>query len=105
MSERSREDEWFQKFEEELIRDARRKREASLDQARSEEAAKLKELHWMRCPKCGHEMATLTLEGLCVDKCTVCEGIFFDRGELDELLLKRSHERRGIFRKLAGLIS
>lgn len=59
----------------------------------------------MKCLKCGMELKELDLEGIVVDKCGSCEGVFFDRGELDELLLKKSEERKGIFRKLAGLIS
>ena len=31
------------------------------------------------------------------------EGLFFDKGEMDTLLLKRSEERRGFFRSLTGL--
>jgi Zn-finger nucleic acid-binding protein len=37
-----------------------------------------------------------------VEKCPDCEGIFFDRGELETLLLSREGERRGFFRKLLG---
>ncbi|MFN7971904.1 MAG: zf-TFIIB domain-containing protein [Acidobacteriota bacterium] len=104
MSEKTREDEWFQKFEQELIRDARRKREQDAARAQTEEDEKLKALHFMRCPKCGAQMAALDLEGVSVDKCSRCEGIFFDRGELDELLLKHKDEQKGIFRRLAGLV-
>ena len=104
MSEKAREDEWFQKFEQEMIRDAKRRRELAAAAQQTEEAERLKALHWMKCPKCGRDMQTLALEGLTVDKCTGCEGLFFDRGELDDLLLKKAEERRGIFRRLSGLI-
>lgn len=104
MSERKSEDEWFQKFEEEMIRDARRRRELETAQKRTEEDARLKEQHWMKCPKCGHDMAALQLEAITVDKCSHCEGVFFDRGELDDLLLHKSEARKGIFRRLAGLV-
>lgn len=104
MSEKAREDEWFQKFEQEMIRDAKRKRELATAAAQSEEAEKLKTLHWMKCPKCGHDMQSMTLEGISIDKCSACEGLFFDRGELEDVMLKKQEERRGIFRRLSGLV-
>jgi len=36
------------------------------------------------------------------EKCPQCEGIFFDRGELETLLLKHDAHRRGFFRRLLG---
>ena len=54
------------------------------------ERESLKETHWMRCPKCGNEMVNIEFEGIELDKCTNCLGIFFDNGELDELLGKKA---------------
>jgi len=105
MSTKTREDEWFQNFEQEMIRDAKRRRKQVAKAALSKEAEELRELHFMHCPKCGSTLNSLDLEGITVDKCPQCEGIFFDRGELDELLLKKAEERRGVFRRLAGLLS
>jgi uncharacterized protein len=45
--------------------------------------------HWMKCPKCGHEMVEEDLQGIKVDRCTQCSGIYFDRGELEILLESR----------------
>ena len=36
------------------------------------------------------------------EKCSSCEGIFFDRGELETLLLRHDTHRRGFFRRLLG---
>lgn len=101
------EDEWFARNEEELLRQARRdhekrSKELALLQAEGEER-RLKELHYLKCPKCGHDMKQKTIDGVEVDQCTTCEGIFFDKGEMDTVLLKRSEERRGFFRSLTGL--
>lgn len=38
------------------------------------------------CPKCRGEMATYERNGISVDQCTDCRGIFLDRGELDHLI-------------------
>jgi uncharacterized protein len=38
------------------------------------------------CPKCGGEMRSYERNGVVVDQCTECRGIFLDRGELDRLV-------------------
>ncbi len=53
------------------------------------ESTRLKELHHMHCPKCGHTMVEVELEGIKVDKCTCCSGIYFDDGELEQILEKQ----------------
>ncbi len=47
------------------------------------------------CPKCGGEMRSYERNGVLVDQCAECRGIFLDRGELEQLLdEERGHERR-----------
>lgn len=48
-----------------------------------EEKQKLKALHHMRCPKCGMELIEIDYKGITVDKCSECEGIWLDAGELE----------------------
>lgn len=48
-----------------------------------EEKKKLKELHYMRCPKCGMELIEIDYKNIKVDKCSECEGIWLDAGELE----------------------
>ncbi len=38
------------------------------------------------CPKCGGEMRPQERQGVVIDVCTNCRGVFLDRGELDRLL-------------------
>jgi len=55
----------------------RRRRDAE-ERARklaAEERTRLKELHWMRCPKCGMELAEVTFRGLRIDRCTSSAGV------------------------------
>jgi uncharacterized protein len=47
------------------------------------EKKKLKELHSMRCPKCGMELIEIDYKGIKVDRCSECEGIWLDAGELE----------------------
>ena len=102
--DRSREDQWFAQNEKLLLEAAkveREKRERERAAAGAqEERQKLRDLHHMRCPKCGQSMVEEPLQGIRVDRCTSCEGIFFDAGELEQVMLQKSEDRRGFFRKL-----
>jgi hypothetical protein len=101
---RRSEDEWFLKNERELLetaRLARQKREKERrEKEKTAELDRLKAIHFMRCPKCGHAMVEESLEDIKIDRCSLCEGIYFDAGELDRAFLKKEEERRGLFRKL-----
>ena len=48
----------------------------------AEEKKKLAALHYMRCPKCGLELIEIDYKGIKVDKCSECEGVWLDAGEL-----------------------
>lgn len=104
MSEKKTEDEWFARHEVELLRQARRERERQQREQESQDAARRRELHWMKCPKCGSDLAEEQASGVSVDRCASCGGIFLDRGELETVLLKDKEARRGFFRKLAGIL-
>jgi hypothetical protein len=101
------ENEWFAQNEKELLetaRIAREKREA--ERAAQEQAAQreaLKNAHFMKCPKCGHDMANEQLGDITIDRCTFCEGVFFDAGELEQAYAKKDEERKSLFRRLVRL--
>lgn len=40
----------------------------------------------MDCPKCAEPMRTYERNGVSIDQCTGCRGIFLDRGELERLV-------------------
>jgi Zn-finger nucleic acid-binding protein len=49
----------------------------------------------LECPKCGSEMRSYERNGVVVDQCTGCKGIFLDRGELERLVdAEGSHYER-----------
>ena len=55
--------------------------------AKSEaEKQRLKELHWMRCPKCGQELATESYGAIEVDVCPSCKGVWLDATELEQIV-------------------
>jgi hypothetical protein len=63
-------------------------RKLALKQAESmaeDEKKKLKELHWMHCPKCGMKMNTIKVNQVEIDKCFTCGGLYFDDGELEKV--------------------
>lgn len=107
MNDRTREDQWFLENEKHLVdaaRVAREKREAERrTREKEEERRKLKDLHFMKCPKCGHDMKEKVVEGVSVEQCTFCEGIYFDAGELEQALLRKADQNRSMLRKLLGV--
>lgn len=98
---RSRENDWFLQNEKKLLEEAKKAREQREAERREKETeeqrAKLKDLHWMKCPKCGHDMKTEALEGIEIDRCSFCEGVFLDQGEIEELFLKKEQPQRQSF--------
>ena len=78
------EEEYFYKLNRDLINKQREKLASDRASLQEEE---MKKAHWMKCPKCGHDLRDIELSGIKVDKCDSCEGMFFDAGEL-ELLIK-----------------
>jgi Zn-finger nucleic acid-binding protein len=49
----------------------------------------------LTCPKCTAEMRSYERNGVTVDQCTACKGIFLDRGELDRLIDAESRYNDG----------
>jgi hypothetical protein len=76
------EDEYFARQEFERRRrelDASRNREADAERERILAVAR------GRCPKCAAPLVELHLRGIEVDRCSGCQGIWLDVGELDRL--------------------
>lgn len=70
-----------------------KKRKLALQQ--SEEMAvkqreELKQLHYMKCPKCGMDLQTLTKGKVDIDTCFNCQGVWLDAGELDQIVSQGS---------------
>jgi hypothetical protein len=106
-NDNKREDQWFRENEKQLLETARIAREKRENERAAQEAASQREArqqqHFMKCPKCGHDLAEEELEGVSVDLCSFCEGVFFDAGELEVIFTKRDEERKGLFRRLLKL--
>ncbi len=62
----------------------------------------MKNLHYMRCPKCGMELIEIDYRNIKVDKCSECQGVWLDAGELEATAgLEKSALDRffGVFKK------
>jgi hypothetical protein len=76
--------------------------EAKRAQAQAEEEKKrLKELHFMHCPKCGTKLSEESLEKVIIDVCPVCHGIWLDDGELTKVI----ESKRGVLAAIRGMFS
>ena len=79
----SNEDEYFARKEFE--------RRAKIEESKREEMQaaerqRLKDLHYMRCPKDGMPLLEIDYKGIKIDECSHCKGIWLDHKELDEIL-------------------
>ena len=54
-------------------------------QLAEQEKKRIQELHHMRCPKCGMELIEIDYKHIKVDKCSECDGIWLDAGELNAI--------------------
>jgi hypothetical protein len=76
------EDEYFARIEREM---KEKIAEQQKKHASKEEREKLKELHFMKCPKCGMDLIEIDFNGMKIDECTDCRGMWLDAGEFDAM--------------------
>ena len=77
------EDEYFARLEFERRRKALDEQES---QAAEEERQRILALARGRCPKCGAELVPVPYRGIELDKCSRCQGVWLDFGELDQVV-------------------
>ena len=81
------EEEYFAKEEAERLH---KLAAAKAHQLEDEQKERLKQLHFMKCPKCGFDLHTVAFKGLSIDRCFHCGGSWLDAGELETLAGKES---------------
>jgi hypothetical protein len=70
------EDEYFAKLDADLMKERRQRLdEERLKQERSS--------HYNKCPKCGGDLEEREHNGIKIDQCSECSGIWLDKGELE----------------------
>jgi hypothetical protein len=77
------EEDYFRRKEQESIEKLRAKMEA-------EAAAQEAESARLDCPRCHGKMTATAFEGVEIDRCEACGGIWLDKGELEQLRQKES---------------
>jgi ribosomal protein L37AE/L43A len=66
------------------------------------EKERLKELHWMHCPKCGQRLAVEKYGKVEIDVCAHCKGLWLDANELNQIMAEH-HEKEPLRRFLKVL--
>ena len=83
------EDEYFVKRDAEAIKEYRARLDA--DRAQMERKS-----HFMKCPKCGGDLAEQRVGAADVDVCPDCKGMWLDAGELDLVRRASTEGHHGI---------
>ena len=65
-----------------------------------EEKKRLKELHYLHCPKCGNSLEETVMDEVTVDICPACHGVWLDDGELTKITETKS----GVLNSLRRLL-
>ena len=91
--EKSLENEYFRRKEQELIEKLRMKRA----EEQQREPAKSQSIG---CPKCDGTLAEITFEEVQIDRCNKCHGVWLDDGELERLTTQESGWLSSFWRSL-----
>jgi len=91
------EDEYFARLEISKRLEAQARQAAAMA---DEEKKRLKELHYLHCPKCGNHLESTVMDDVTVDICPACHGVWLDDGELAKLTAAKS----GVLQSLRRLL-
>ncbi len=92
------EERYFHEHDVELLKKKRQELDAAR-QTRQTQASQA--AHWMKCPKCGADLEEVEMSSVKVDRCPGCEGLYFDKGEVELLMASKAGFMSNI-RKLFG---
>lgn len=76
------EDEYIAKEEAEKVK---RLQDKLKEETEAKERAELQATCYMKCPKCGGQLEAIMFRGIEIDRCTSCDGVWLDEGELEKL--------------------
>ena len=78
-----KEEEYFAK---QMFEEKQRIEQEKQQKLAAAERRKAKELHFMKCPKCGMNLVEIDYRNIKVDRCSACEGVWLDSGELAQVV-------------------
>jgi hypothetical protein len=96
--EKSLENEYFRRKEQELVEKLRAKRAQEKEREKAETPA-------IHCPKCDGMLLEVTFEDVQIDRCNKCNGVWLDSGELELLTLKQEQSQGWMNRLRKSLAS
>jgi len=79
MTHNKNEEEYFARRDAELLRQQR-------EAARKSAVEAERRTHFMKCPKCGYDLITGDWDGVKIEQCTNCHGVWADAAEVESLL-------------------
>ena len=77
-----KEEEYFARIE---CEKRKKLEEARLKKLTVEDKQRIREAHYMKCPKCGMDLLEIDYHGIKIDKCCDCGGVWLDPGELEAI--------------------
>ena len=89
------EEEYFARIEFERQKKALAKRES---RAAEEDRLRVLAVAKDHCPKCGAVLVAIHYRGVEVDKCSRCQGVWLDCGELDQVMAQEQGFLNGLKR-------
>jgi len=90
------EEEFIARIEYQRRKKAEEEKHAQMSEA---EKRRRKELHFMHCPKCGMKLIEVDYKSLKIDRCSSCDGVWLDAGELEAAV----ELERGLLGRIFGL--
>jgi Zn-finger nucleic acid-binding protein len=92
---------WLDKGELELLQKNKTRTQDEIDkEIKNHKLAELNFSYKNMCQRCGGTLKALIKDGIVLETCTICKGIFFDKGELDSLI-----EVKSFLKKILDLIN
>ncbi len=85
-------------------------REAELHRERHREAIQSHEdeerkTHFMKCPHCGADLTTVSVDGLTIDRCGECQGVYIEAKAAERMLKAKQEALHGMFKSMIRGVS
>jgi hypothetical protein len=93
------EEEYFARIEFERRKKIEREKQQKLAEA---EKNRLRDLHYLKCPKCGMDLIEIDYKSIKADKCSGCDGVWLDAGELESVAKMETSVAGRIFGLFTG---
>jgi len=72
-------------FAREELEKKKKRMDKQIAKLAEDEKKQRKDEHFMHCPKCGYDLVEIKFRDVHIDKCTGCQGVWLDAGELEQV--------------------